>query len=88
MERAYAEYAAHQAAELLGGKLRQVTAALRQDMESAAEALEFEKAAALRDRIRYHRRRHLLWRQLFPCLRHRPVPGQGHGRLRRQAGDR
>ena len=40
-----------QAAELLGGKLRQVTAALRQDMESAAEALEFEKAAALRDRL-------------------------------------
>ena len=48
-----AEYHARmtQAAELLGGKLRQVTAALRQDMESAAEALEFEKAAALRDRL-------------------------------------
>lgn len=40
-----------QAAELLGGKLRQVTAALRQEMEQAAEALEFEKAAALRDRM-------------------------------------
>ena len=48
-----AEYHARmtQAAELLGGKLRQVTAALRQDMESTAEALEFEKAAALRDRL-------------------------------------
>ena len=48
-----AEYHARmtQAAELLGGKLRQVAAALRQDMESAAEALEFEKAAALRDRL-------------------------------------
>ena len=48
-----AEYHARmtQAAELLGGKLRQVTAALRQNMESAAEALEFEKAAALRDRL-------------------------------------
>ena len=40
-----------QAAELLGGKLRQVTANLRQEMETAAEALEFEKAAALRDRM-------------------------------------
>ena len=40
-----------QAAELLGGKLRQVTAALRQEMEQAAENLEFEKAAALRDRM-------------------------------------
>ena len=40
-----------QAAELLGGKLRQVTAGLRQEMEMAAEALEFEKAAALRDRM-------------------------------------
>ena len=48
-----AEYQARmaQAAELLGGKLRQVTANLRQEMETAAEALEFEKAAALRDRM-------------------------------------
>lgn len=40
-----------QAVELLDGKLRQVTAGLRQEMEAAAEALEFEKAAALRDRM-------------------------------------
>lgn len=40
-----------QASELLSGKLRQVTASLRQEMEQAAEALEFEKAAALRDRL-------------------------------------
>ena len=40
-----------QAVELLDGKLRQVTAGLRQEMEAAAEALEFEKAADLRDRI-------------------------------------
>ena len=48
-----AEYQARmaQAAELLGGKLRQVTANLRQEMEAAAENLEFEKAAALRDRM-------------------------------------
>ena len=48
-----AEYQARmaQAAELLGGKLRQVTANLRQEMEQAAENLEFEKAAALRDRM-------------------------------------
>jgi len=48
-----AEYRARmvQASELLGGKLRQVTASIRQEMETAAEALEFEKAAALRDRL-------------------------------------
>ena len=40
-----------QAAQLLDGKLRQVTTVLRQEMETAAEALEFEKAAALRDRL-------------------------------------
>ena len=40
-----------QAVELLSGKLRQVTAGLRHEMEAAAEALEFEKAADLRDRI-------------------------------------
>ena len=40
------------ASALLEGKLRPVTAALTAEMEQAAEALEFEKAAALRDRIR------------------------------------
>ncbi len=40
-----------QAAQLLDGKLRQVTTVLRQEMETAAAALEFEKAAALRDRL-------------------------------------
>lgn len=40
-----------QAAALFSGKLRQVTAAMEQEMGEAAEALEFEKAAALRDRI-------------------------------------
>ena len=40
-----------QAAQLLDGKLRQVTTILRQEMETAAAALEFEKAAALRDRL-------------------------------------
>ncbi len=41
-----------QAVDLFSGKLRQVTAAMQQEMEQAAEAMEFEKAAALRDRIR------------------------------------
>ena len=41
-----------QAGRLFSGKLRQVTGELQQEMESAAEELQFEKAAALRDRIR------------------------------------
>ena len=40
-----------QAAGLFSGKLRQVSAAMEQEMRAAAENLEFEKAAALRDRI-------------------------------------
>ena len=40
-----------QAAELFSGKLRQVSAAMEQEMAEAAENWEFEKAAALRDRI-------------------------------------
>ena len=40
-----------QAAGLFSGKLRQVSAAMEQEMRVAAENLEFEKAAALRDRI-------------------------------------
>ena len=40
-----------QAAELFSGKLRQVSAAMEQEMAAAAENWEFEKAAALRDRI-------------------------------------
>ena len=40
-----------QAAGLFSGKLRQVSAAMEQEMGSAAENWEFEKAAALRDRI-------------------------------------
>ena len=40
-----------QAAALFSGKLRQVSANLEQEMTAAAEKLEFEKAAALRDRI-------------------------------------
>jgi len=49
-----AEYRARidQAARLFSGKYRQLTAELQQQMEEAAEALAFEKAAALRDRIR------------------------------------
>ena len=41
-----------QAESLFSGHLRQVTGALQKEMEAAAENLEFEKAAALRDRIR------------------------------------
>ena len=41
-----------QASRLFSGKLRQLTEELQREMEEAAEALAFEKAAALRDRIR------------------------------------
>ena len=41
-----------QAARLFSGKLRQLTSELQSQMEQAAEDLAFEKAAALRDRIR------------------------------------
>ena len=41
-----------QASRLLSGKLRQLTAELQTQMELAAEELAFERAAALRDRIR------------------------------------
>ena len=40
-----------QAVGLFSGKLRQVSAAMEQEMAEAAENWEFEKAAALRDRI-------------------------------------
>ena len=40
-----------QAAGLFSGKLRQVSATMEQEMAEAAENWEFEKAAALRDRI-------------------------------------
>ena len=40
-----------QAAGLFSGKLRQVSGAMEQEMNVAAENWEFEKAAALRDRI-------------------------------------
>ena len=40
-----------QAAGLFSGKLRQVSASMEQEMAVAAENWEFEKAAALRDRI-------------------------------------
>ena len=39
------------AVQLLEGKVRLVTAQLEQEMQEAAEALRFEEAAALRDRI-------------------------------------
>lgn len=41
-----------QAVQLLEGKQNDVSDALRRDMEAAAEALQFERAAELRDRIR------------------------------------
>ena len=41
-----------QAAALLDGKLKAVTAELTERMTAAAEALDFETAAALRDRVR------------------------------------
>lgn len=41
-----------QATALLAGKLRTVTAELTEKMNTAADALDFETAAALRDRIR------------------------------------
>ena len=49
-----AEYQARirQAVRIFSGHYRQLTAELRQEMEQAAEELNFEKAAALRDRIR------------------------------------
>ena len=40
-----------QAKLLLGGKYRQLTRAMREEMQREAEALHFEQAAALRDRI-------------------------------------
>ncbi len=40
-----------QAAALLDGRLRSVTARLTEQMNAAAEALDFETAAALRDRV-------------------------------------
>ncbi len=39
------------AVQILEGKIRLVTAQLQEQMESAAESLKFEEAAALRDRI-------------------------------------
>jgi excinuclease ABC subunit C len=49
-----AEYAAdiEQVMLFLEGHQEQVSRALRADMEAAAEALEFERAAALRDKVR------------------------------------
>ncbi len=49
-----AEYAAdiEQVMLFLEGHQEQVSKALRDDMEAAAEALEFERAAALRDKVR------------------------------------
>ena len=41
-----------QASRLFSGKLRQLSAELQSQMEQAAEELAFEKAAALRDRLR------------------------------------
>ena len=41
-----------QAVRLFEGRLRQVTAELTAQMSEAAEALDFERAAALRDRVR------------------------------------
>ncbi len=41
-----------QAERLFSGKLHHLTAELQQEMEDAAQALAFEKAASLRDRIR------------------------------------
>lgn len=41
-----------QAARLLGGKYRQLTREMQSEMEQAAEALQFERAAMLRDHIR------------------------------------
>lgn len=41
-----------QAVRIFSGHYRQLAEELRQEMEQAAESLEFEKAAALRDRIR------------------------------------
>ncbi len=41
-----------QAVRIFNGHYRQLTDELRQEMEQAAEQLEFERAAALRDRIR------------------------------------
>ena len=41
-----------QAARLFSGKFKQLSSELQSQMEQAAEALAFEKAAALRDRIR------------------------------------
>ena len=46
------QQAIDQAIRLLEGKFGQVEKDLREQMEQAAEALEFEKAAALRDRLR------------------------------------
>lgn len=43
---------ADQAADFLRGKVVSLHEQLAQDMEAASEAMEFEKAAALRDRIR------------------------------------
>lgn len=43
---------ADQAADFLRGKATDLQAGLAQDMETAAEAMEFERAASLRDRIR------------------------------------
>lgn len=42
----------HEAEQFLSGKSRSVQAALAKDMNTAAEALDFERAARLRDRIR------------------------------------
>ena len=43
---------ADQAADFLRGKATDLQAGLAEDMETAAEAMEFERAASLRDRIR------------------------------------
>ena len=52
MPRSQHQEAMAQAIRLLEGKFGQVEKDLREQMEEAAEALEFERAAALRDRLR------------------------------------
>ena len=52
MPRSQHQEAMAQAIRLLEGKFGQVEKDLREQMEEAAEALEFERAAALRDRLK------------------------------------
>ena len=63
-------------------EIPRVVAALREEMHAAAEALEFEQAAALRDRIRELTDTELLLRDPGPGRKRGKGGGRGKGKGR------